>query len=89
MKETTHVPVGPPAQLRAPGNRDNYETNPEDPDGLICKTCKSQIMAVQVHHPIWDGPFPMSGSGRVHITLAPYCPQCEYAPSERGSPIKC
>jgi len=37
---------------------------------------------------IWDGPFPMSGSGRCHYESVPYCPKCEEKPNIHGSPIR-
>lgn len=54
---------------------------------LVCKKCKSSIMAKTVTHPIWDGPFPCSGSGRVHSEQVPYCPKCEKEPSSFGTPL--
>jgi len=49
--------------------------------------CGVSIMAAIVYHPIWDGPFAGSGSGRVHQETVPYCPKCEAKPDERGAPI--
>lgn len=49
--------------------------------------CGETIMAAQVAHPIWDGPFPMSGSGQCHYETVPYCPKCETKPSFHGAPI--
>ena len=56
-------------------------------EGYACVTCGNTVMAARIAHPIWDGPFPMSGSGRVHSELVPYCPHCEEQPSYCGSPI--
>lgn len=50
-------------------------------------SCGEEIMAATVYHPIWDGPFAMSGSGRVHRETVPFCPKCETPPDERGAPI--
>ena len=50
--------------------------------------CGEEIEGVDVHHPIHDGPFPLSGSGKVHIETTPYCPKCEEKPASSGSPIK-
>jgi hypothetical protein len=69
---------------RKAGDLGNYKRTK---DGWECKTCGHAIMAAQVHHPIWDGPFPCSGSGRVHVEEVPYCPTCEEKPSSSGAPI--
>lgn len=50
--------------------------------------CGSVLRAARVLHPIHDGPFPMSGSGNVHVEEVPYCPKCETPPDSRGNPIK-
>lgn len=73
-----------PVVRRAAGNFDNYT---QEGEGWKCKTCGGDIMAARVHHPIWDGPFPCSGLGRVHVEEVPYCPTCEEKPSSSGSPI--
>jgi len=52
-----------------------------------CWDCGEGILAAQVIHPIWDGPFPLSGSGRCSTENVPYCPKCELKPSSRGTPI--
>jgi len=56
-------------------------------DGFECLKCGSEIITAQVAHPIWDGPFPMSGSGKCHYEHVPYCPKCEEKPKYSGSPI--
>jgi len=50
-------------------------------------SCGETVMRARVAHPIWDGPFPMSGSGRCNYEIWPFCPQCEEEPSFHGSPI--
>lgn len=57
-------------------------------DGYKCVQCNSVIIAKRVAHPIWDGPFPMSGSGRCHYEDAPYCPKCEKETEFHGVPIQ-
>ena len=60
----------------------------EGKDGVGFKhKCGTEIMGARVAHPIWDGPFPMSGSGRCHYETVPYCPNCETEPNFHGSPI--
>jgi DNA-directed RNA polymerase subunit RPC12/RpoP len=56
-------------------------------NGYVCSTCGSEILAARVAHPIWDGPFPCSGSGRCHNEDVPYCPKCEKKPDFSGIPI--
>ena len=56
--------------------------------GYQCIQCDSEIQAGRVAHPIWDGPFPMSGSGRCHYEEVPYCPKCEKEPNFDGTPIQ-
>lgn len=50
--------------------------------------CGTVLLGVRVHHPIHDGPFPLSGSGQVQIEVVPYCPTCQEKPSEYGNPIR-
>ena len=50
--------------------------------------CGTEILAAQVAHAVWDGPFPLSGSGRVHYETVPYCPHCEEEPNFHGTPIQ-
>lgn len=50
-------------------------------------SCGEAIMMAEVAHPIWDGPFSCSGSGRCKYEIIPYCPKCEVKPSFHGIPI--
>lgn len=50
-------------------------------------SCGETVMAAVIAHPIWDGPFPMSGSGRCQNENVPYCPKCEEKPDFHGAPI--
>ena len=54
--------------------------------GFVHK-CGIEILAVSRAHPIWDGPFPCSGSGQCHYEQVPYCSKCEEKPSSSGAPI--
>jgi hypothetical protein len=56
-------------------------------NGFECLDCGSEILAASVAHSIWDGPFPMSGSGQCHYESVPYCPKYEKKPDFHGSPI--
>lgn len=49
--------------------------------------CGTEIQGARVAHPIWDGPFKMSGSGQVHYETVPFCSNCETEPSFHGAPI--
>lgn len=49
--------------------------------------CGTEIKGARVAHPIHDGPFPLSGSGRCHYETVPFCPKCETEPSFHGVPI--
>lgn len=72
--------------LKKKGNEIAYrKTN----GGYECTSCGSEIIAGKVAHPIWDGPFPLSGSGKCHYEEVPYCPKCEKEPNPSGSPIQC
>lgn len=55
--------------------------------GYECLECGSTIMTARVAHPIWDGPFAMSGSGKCGYEDRPYCPKCEKKPGFHGDPI--
>jgi hypothetical protein len=72
--------------LRKKGSETTYR---KTDDGYRCTTCDSEIISGRVAHPIWDGPFPMSGSGRCHYEEVPYCPKCEKEPNFSGRPIRC
>lgn len=51
------------------------------PDGYKCKTCGSILQQTTGYASVHDGPFPLSGSGRVKHYPYPYCPKCEPNPS--------
>lgn len=55
---------------------------------MTCFGCGSDILSATVTRSIWDGPFKMSGSGKVQKEEVPYCPKCEEKPSYHGSPIQ-
>jgi len=59
----------------------------ENFDDLVCRRCGAKAVTETVAHPIWDGPFPMSGGGSCHYEGIPYCPNCDERPSSHGSPI--
>ena len=49
-------------------------------------SCGTKIMGATVAHPVWDGPFACSGSGRCHYETVPFCPSCEEEPNYYGAP---
>ncbi len=57
-------------------------------DRYVCTLDGEIIRMETVAHPIWDGPFPMSGSGRCKYETVPYCPKHEEKPNYDGKPIK-
>jgi len=77
--------------MRGRGRSIAYKIVSEDAQGkqeYKCSQCDGEILGTEVAHPIWDGPFPCSGSGRCHYETVPYCPNCEEKPSFHGSPIE-
>ncbi len=52
-----------------------------------CLKCETPVLRIEVSHPLQDMIFPLSGSGRSHEEMAPYCPSCEERPSPCGSAI--
>ena len=54
---------------------------------FTCSTCGTTILTAIVTHPVHDGPFPLSGSGRCRNEEVPYCPKCEEKPSSSGEII--
>ena len=54
----------------------------------VCNNCSSKIEGAEVRHPVWDGPFLCSGSGRTISGIVPYCPKCEQKPNSQGNPIQ-
>ncbi len=76
--------------MRPHGRQIVYKIVNEDDKGkqaYECAQCESKILATSIAHPIWDGPFPCSGSGQVHNEQVPYCPKCESVPNHTGIPI--
>lgn len=72
------------AKKRESGNFNFYERKG---DVWLCKTCGSVIAASIKYFPVWDGPFPCSGSGEVISENIPFCPTCEERPDSRGTPV--
>lgn len=57
-------------------------------EGDLCDKCGTPLEVTRVAHPIHDGPFPLSGSGKCEYEMVPYCPKCETKPSFHGAAIK-
>jgi len=93
MEATAKTPSGVTAVLvpeelnRRMETRDTSRYEKREDGKLYCKECGSVILGAKVAHPIWDGPFPMSGSGKCFYEEVPYCPKCEEKPSFHGEPI--
>lgn len=74
-------------QLDKDGNWLVLSESAGDDPGPYTHNCGNEIKGAIIAHPIWDGPFPCSGSGQCEYETIPYCPICEDAPSYSGSPI--
>lgn len=61
-----------------------YEQRGKD---WFCKKDGTLILAVIRYYPVWDGPFPCSGSGEVLSENIPFCPTCEESPTNIGTPV--
>lgn len=48
-----------------------------EPDGWVCKKTGADIMCTQVGRSLHDGPFPLSGSGKVLTVGHLHCPACQ------------
>ncbi len=79
----------PESEKRAPGNEANWtkKSKNELDESWTCNTCNAIIQAVQVAHPVHDGPFALSGSGECRYETVGYCPNCERKPSFHGAPV--
>ena len=93
MAEVIETPMGQetvlaPEELRRQmENRDMSKYIKQEDETYKCRDCGETILAARVAHPIWNGPFPQSGSGKCLYEDISYCPECEQKPSLRGSPI--
>lgn len=67
---------------RSNNNAYQYRESQED---YVCTECGSEIMVGKAAPSIHDGPFPLSGSGKVENEEVPYCPKCEKKPNFHGS----
>lgn len=68
-------------------NRDMTRYQQKDNGGWYCNACGCTILLQKIPHPIWDGPFSCSGSGKCFYEDVPYCPECEEIPNFEGEPI--
>jgi hypothetical protein len=72
---------------RSVEGRDDSKYAKQKDGSYKCGVCGVDIFGKKVAHPIWDGPFAMSGSGKCHYETAPYCPNCDEEPNSSGEPI--
>jgi len=84
--EQAHCPGCGAYYQRRDGGKVLYKTVNQG-DDWACAECGAEIEGERVYHPIHDGPFPLSGSGKVYVEVVPWCPNCEQKPNERGKPI--
>ena len=54
---------------------------------LVCTRDNAEILAVEVTHPIHDGPFSLSMSRETQYETVPFCPVHEQEPGSRGRSI--
>lgn len=47
-------------------------------------SCGTPVLGKQVYLSVHNGPFPLSGLGRVRVETVPYCPFCEDEPQGSG-----
>ncbi len=92
MTEIVETPLGKekvlkPEELQKQNKSKSKYVLQEEDGSYKCRDCGETIMTARVAHPVWDGPFPMSGSGRCTYEEIPYCPKCEPKPDFHGSPI--
>lgn len=93
MSEIVHTPLGEENVLtqeefeKQLQNRDTSKYMRQSDGIRACKSCGGAILIASVAHPVWDGPFPMSGSGRCIYEHIPYCRKCDTKPNSQGSPI--
>jgi hypothetical protein len=93
MSEIIQTPIGKEKVLRPEElveqvkNRDTSKYVKQSSGMYKCRDCGQTILAARIAHPIWDGPFPMSGIGRCVYEEVPYCPKCEPKPNSHGSPV--
>lgn len=59
----------------------------QHPDQSWLHKCGTDVRARTVTQSIHDGPFPLSGYGRVATSQVPYCPTCETEPDWLGLPL--
>jgi len=64
-----------------------YTTSEGKDENYACFNCDETVMGAKVAHPVHDGPFKGSGSGRCEYETVPYCPTCEDEPSFDGTAI--
>ncbi|MCP6719209.1 MAG: hypothetical protein KJI71_03190 [Patescibacteria group bacterium] len=82
-----NIKVITPEELKVQGEK-REETNKyiKQPDGSSykCRDCGTEIKAT--YHPVWNSPFPKSGTGQVTSGI-PYCPKCEEEPDINRLPV--
>ncbi|OGZ33306.1 MAG: hypothetical protein A2174_01005 [Candidatus Portnoybacteria bacterium RBG_13_41_18] len=93
MAEIIQTPIGKekvlkPEELAEQAKNRDTSKYVQQLNGIYkCRDCGETIMAARIAHPIWDGPFAMSGSGGCTYEETPYCPKCEQPPNFNGSPV--
>ena len=96
MAEEVNTPLGPERVLTIEELKAEVTAQTEEkkknyvrqPDGTYRhRDCGEIILVARVAHPIWDGPFPLSGRGLCIYENVPFCQNCEEKPDPDGSPV--
>ncbi len=93
MAEIIQTPIGkekvlkPEELIKQVKNRDTSKYVWQLDGTYKCRDCDENILTTRIAYSVWDGPFPMSGSGRCVYEVVRYCPKCEQEPDCHGSPV--
>ena len=93
MTENVETPMGQktvlkPEELESKMKGCDISKYIKQEDGTYkCQDCGETILTARIAHPVWDGPFPLSGGGECQYEEMPFCPKCGQEPNCNGSPI--
>jgi hypothetical protein len=74
-------------EIAARERSDTVRYERQQDSSYVCRECGTAVLKIRVAHPIWDGPFPTSGSGKCRYEEVFYCPSCEREPNPSGAPV--
>lgn len=67
-----------------PDPKDGFRYYRDHLSTFHCWECDAEVQCKTRRMSVHDGPFPLSGYGRVESVLTPWCPNCESEPSDTG-----